>query len=197
MTNTSIRALAAVALSSSLAAGSLLAQGGQTVGRTPWGDPDLQGTYTNSDESGIAMQRPAEFAGKRLDQVTPADMERLIARRAEQARKTAQTIGGTAENDTGAGPSHWYENYNAKNSRAWMVSDETDGKVPPQTDEARRRAAERAAARKGRGPADSWEDRSLYDRCITRGVPGSMMPPSTATRTTSSRRPATSRSPTR
>jgi hypothetical protein len=28
----------------------------------------------------------------------------------------------------------------------------------------------------GRGPADSWEDRSLYDRCITRGVPGSMMP---------------------
>ena len=32
------------------------------------------------------------------------------------------------------------------------------------------------AARKGRGPADSWEDRSLYDRCITRGIPGSMMP---------------------
>ena len=28
----------------------------------------------------------------------------------------------------------------------------------------------------GRGPADSYDDRSLYDRCITRGVPGSMMP---------------------
>jgi len=26
------------------------------------------------------------------------------------------------------------------------------------------------------GPADSYTDRSLYDRCITRGVPGSMMP---------------------
>ena len=26
---------------------------------TPWGDPDLQGTYTNSDESGTPMARPA------------------------------------------------------------------------------------------------------------------------------------------
>jgi hypothetical protein len=36
----------------------------------------------------------------------------------------------------------------------------------------------RAAARKasGRGPADSYTDRSLYDRCISRGLPGSMMP---------------------
>jgi hypothetical protein len=38
------------------------------------------------------------------------------------------------------------------------------------------RAAARAAARKGRGPSDSYTDRSLYDRCITRGLPGSMMP---------------------
>ena len=42
--------------------------------RTPWGDPDLQGTYTNSNESGIPMERPAEFAGKRLEEVTPADL---------------------------------------------------------------------------------------------------------------------------
>jgi len=33
--------------------------------RTPWGDPDLQGTYTNSNESGISMEKPSEFAGKR------------------------------------------------------------------------------------------------------------------------------------
>jgi hypothetical protein len=71
---------------------------------------------------------------------------------------------------------HWFENYNAVNSRAWLVVDPPDGKVPPQTPEAQQRAAARQAARKGRGPADSWEDRSLYDRCITRGIPGSMMP---------------------
>ena len=38
------------------------------------------------------------------------------------------------------------------------------------------RDAARARARSARGPADSAEDRSLYDRCITRGIPGSMMP---------------------
>jgi hypothetical protein len=71
---------------------------------------------------------------------------------------------------------HWFENYFAANSRAWLVSDPPDGKVPPVTEEGRQRTAARTAARQGRGPADSWLDRSLYDRCITRGVPGSMMP---------------------
>ena len=71
---------------------------------------------------------------------------------------------------------HWFENYYAANSRAWLVSDPADGKVPPQTAEAQQRRPRAQAARKGRGPADSWEDRSLYDRCITRGIPGSMMP---------------------
>jgi hypothetical protein len=71
---------------------------------------------------------------------------------------------------------HWFENYYAANSRPWLVTEPADGKVPQQTAEARQRQTARQAARKGRGPADSWEDRSLYDRCITRGIPGSMMP---------------------
>src|SRR5688572_33383563 len=83
--------------------------------RTPWGDPDLQGTYTNTSESGIPMERPAEFAGRRVEDVTPAELARLIADRRARAEKTAITIGGTEDNDTGAGPSHWYENYNATN----------------------------------------------------------------------------------
>src|SRR5262245_8240209 len=61
----------------------------QAVPRTAWGDPDLQGTYTNSNESGIPMQRPAEFAGKQLNEVTPAEMARLIQQRREQTQRTA------------------------------------------------------------------------------------------------------------
>jgi hypothetical protein len=153
----------------------------QTVPRTPWGDPDLQGTYTNSNESGIPMERPAEFAGKRLDEVRPADLARLMAQRAEQVRKTAAVIGGTTDNDTGAGPPHWYENYNPANSRAWMISDPPDGRMPAQTDDAKRRAAAVRAERRGGdgyyvGPFDKPSDLSLYVRCITRGLPGSMMP---------------------
>ena len=56
------------------------------------------------------------------------------------------------------------------------MSDPPDGKVPALTAEAQQRNAARARERAARGPADSPEDRSLYDRCITRGIPGSMMP---------------------
>src|SRR5215510_9949697 len=45
--------------------------------RTPWGDPDLQGVYTNSNESGIPMSRPPELAGKNPEDVTPQEMARL------------------------------------------------------------------------------------------------------------------------
>jgi hypothetical protein len=151
------------------------------IPRTPWGDPDLQGTYTNSSESGIPMQRPPQLAGRRLEDVTPQELDQLIAERAVRAELTAQTIGGTADNDTGAGPPHWYENYNARNSRAWMISDPPDGQIPATTEEARQRAAAVRAARRGGdgyyvGPFDSARDFTLYVRCITRGVPGSMMP---------------------
>src|SRR5436305_13191543 len=65
------------------------------VARTPWGDPDLQGTYTNSNESGIPMQRPVEFAGKSLDQITPAELARVMQQRHAQTERTAAVIGGT------------------------------------------------------------------------------------------------------
>ena len=59
--------------------------------RTPWGDPDLQGTYTNGNESGIPMARPAEFAGKRPEDVTPAEVARLAQERASRIEKTAHS----------------------------------------------------------------------------------------------------------
>jgi hypothetical protein len=149
--------------------------------RTPWGDPDLQGIYNNSNESGTSMQRPPEFAGRKLQDVTPEEMARLAKDRAARIEKVAENIGATEENPTGAGPTHWYENYNPKNSRAWMISDPPDGQTPALTEDAKKRAAAVRAARRGgdgynKGPFDGPEDFTLYVRCITRGVPGSMMP---------------------
>jgi hypothetical protein len=141
--------------------------------RTPWGDPDIAGVFTNSDESGIPFERPAEFEGRRVQDITPAELAKLVQARQEQ---TIERTPGLSEFPGATSPMHWFENYYAVNSRPWLVIDPPDGKVPPQTAEATKRAADRQAARKGRGPADSWEDRSLYDRCITRGIPGSMMP---------------------
>jgi hypothetical protein len=145
--------------------------------RTPWGDPDIQGNWTNVDENGIPLERPGDFAGKQLEEVDDSELAELVKARNEASVARAPGIGGR---DTGAGPVHWYEHYDARNSRAWMVVDPPDGRIPEQTPAARARVAARNAARGGGGGrgggADSWLDRSYYDRCITRGFPGSMMP---------------------
>jgi len=143
--------------------------------RTPWGDPDLQGIYTNKDESGIPFERPGQFDGKTIADVGDQELAELVAERAKAALDRAPGIGGA---DTGAGPTHWYENYNAKNSRPWMLVDPPDGRIPALTPEGQARA--RAVAARGTsfggGPFNGPESFSLYDRCITRGIPGSMMP---------------------
>ena len=144
-----------------------------TPPKTSWGDPDLQGTYTDKDENGIPMEKPSQFAGKSLEEVDDSELADIVRERAQRAAASAGGIGGA---DTGAGPVHWYEHYDAKNSRAWLVVDPADGRIPDQVPAVAQRNAARAAARGARGPADSYEDRSLYDQCITRGIVGSMLP---------------------
>jgi hypothetical protein len=141
--------------------------------KTAWGDPQISGAYTNSDESGIPFERPTQFEGKRLEDIKPEELASIVKQRQEQTVERAPTL-STFPGATS--PLHWFENYQAANSRAWLVTDPPDGHVPPTTPETQVRATARARERAGRGPADSAEDRSLYDRCITRGIPGSMMP---------------------
>ena len=78
--------------------------------------------------------------------------------------------------EVGSGPPHWYENLAAKSRRSSLIIDPPDGRLPALTDEAKQRFAAADAVRKSRGPSDSWEDRSLWDRCITVGLPAVMVP---------------------
>jgi len=146
--------------------------------KTPWGDPDIQGGYSNKDENGVPFERPGSLAGKQVGAFDASELEELSASRDAGRLEAARGIGGR---ETGAGPIHWYEHYGAKNSRAWMVIDPPDGLIPSQTPAARARLEAQARGRGAGsfgegGKADSYTDRSFYDRCITRGLPGSMMP---------------------
>jgi hypothetical protein len=152
-----------------------------TPPRTPWGDPDLQGNYTNKYEQGTPFERPAEFEGRTLDQIKGDELARLVKERADEVLLNSPFTGGDPVAGNFGGAPAFYDRFEAdRGSRLWLVVDPADGKIPAMTPEGQKssaaRAAARAAARKGRGTADSYTDRSLYDRCITRGLPGSMMP---------------------
>jgi len=57
-----------------------------------------------------------------------------------------------------------------------LIVDPPNGRIPEYTQAAGERAAAAAKLREGRGPADSWTDRSLTERCITWGMPQGMLP---------------------
>jgi hypothetical protein len=152
-----------------------------TPPRTPWGDPDLQGNYTNKYEQGTPFERPAEFEGRTLDQIKGNELAQLVKERADELLLNSPFTGGDPVAGNFGGAPAFYDRFEAsRGSRPWFVVDPPDGRIPQMSPEGQKesaaRAAARAAARKGRGPSDSYTDRSLYDRCITRGLPGSMMP---------------------
>jgi len=149
-----------------------------TPPKTPWGDPDLQGFYTNKYEQGTPFEKPAEFEGKTLADVQGGDLKAAIERRQKQAIDRAPFLSG---DPTGAiaGPMEFRDIYEiTKASRPWFVTDDTDGKIPPLTPEASARIAARrpTGSSFSNGVYDSYESLSLYDRCITRGYPNSLLP---------------------
>ena len=152
-----------------------------TPPRTPWGDPDLQGNYSNKYEQGTPFERPAEFEGRSLEQIKGDELAQLVKERADELLLNSPFTGGDPVAGNFGGAPAFYDRFEAsRGSRPWFVVDPADGRIPQMSAEGQKasaaRVAARAAARKGRGPSDSYTDRSLYDRCITRGLPGSMMP---------------------
>src|SRR6476646_6091196 len=95
--------------------------------RTPWGDPDLQGNYTNRCENGTPLERPKEFEGRALDDVKGEELARIKAATQERTINNFQ------------GPIHapdnwWQDALNLKRgSQAWLVVDPPDGRIPPLT----------------------------------------------------------------
>lgn len=136
--------------------------------RTPWGDPDLQGVWNTDNNFSVPLERPPEFADKEF--LDGTDLEQALASRARLIEAIA--TGG----EVGAGPEHWYENLNARSQRSSLIIDPPNGRLPAFVPEYRVRVAAADDARKGRGPADSYVDRSLWDRCITVGLPFVMFP---------------------
>jgi hypothetical protein len=165
-------ALVIASLSPAVVAGQAKKAGPIKTPRTSWGDPDFQGNYTNLYEAGTPLERPDQFSGRKLNEIT---IDELKAFKHSIQENTIQRFETPFD-----APSNWWQvAFRLDDSaQAWLITDPEDGRIPPLTPDAQQRDAARVRARQtsGRGAADSYEERSLYDRCITRGFPTSGMP---------------------
>ncbi len=127
--------------------------------RTPWGHPDLQGTWSYA--SLTPLQRPASL-GER-EHYTPEE----AAQRNIEVTLDQEPPPGSV----GSYNALWFDRGRVSpDLRTSLITAPPEGRLPlrPETVE------EQAAARAYRAahPADSWLDRSNWDRCITyHGVP--------------------------
>jgi hypothetical protein len=116
--------------------------------------------------------------------VTRAELAAVLTKREQQVLSRGE----------GVGPLQFRDALDVtKGSRPWLIVDPPDGKIPAMTSEALRRFGPPDASqdstingvlnqRRERFGSftpvrlDSHEDFTLWERCITRGVPGAMMP---------------------
>ena len=139
----------------SLLTGTTAAQTTPPELHTPWGHPDLQGTWSYATVT--PLQRPAALGDK--THYTPEE--------AEQARLRAEAESADIPGD----PIGWYDKGDVTpDLRTSLIIDPPDGRLPL-TDFARQQQAELNAWREAHLAA-SWLDRTAWDRCITyHGVP--------------------------
>jgi hypothetical protein len=155
-----------------------------TAPRTLWGDPDLQGIWTNENTS-TPMERPERFGNREFyTDAEVAELEKQAMARYERAVAEADPAGPRSRSDIARTKGTFEEGiFGAEYNNVWMeqprkpgplrwrrtslVVDPPDGRIPPVTPDAIKRLEAREEGRKGRGEADSWEDRNLNERCMT------------------------------
>ena len=135
--------------------------------QTPWGDPDLQGTWNNI--TGTPLERPAELAGKEFfTQEEAVQFAEQTLRRVDRDRRD-----GEIETDVGRAYNEFWSDRATKyltqlNTRTSLIVDPQDGQLPALTSLGQARVDARRDARELN---DTWVDRNLWERCLTRGVP--------------------------
>ena len=156
------------------------ATNGYRAPRTSWGDPDLEGKWPGTHMVGVPVQR-AESLGTRnvLTDEEFAQRESQSERQRDQDNadfdlaNAANTPGGAVGGPVSP-PPHWLERGDPQR-QASLIVDPPNGRMPALTPKAEQRETQLREHRQ-QHPADSYADRSLYDRCITRGLAGSFLP---------------------
>jgi hypothetical protein len=143
--------------------------------KTPWGEPDLRGTYTSDNSIGVPFERPAQFGDRPM--LTDAEFAaRDKANDAQIAKDNDERPESAFEQDEAANnaPRHWLERGTKLSHASSLVIDPPNGRLPPLTPDGQRRQAQNRLRFFRQDEAAEFH--SYYDRCITRGVVGSILP---------------------
>jgi len=159
-------ALLLFALSTTVAA-----QTGYSPVRTPWGHPDIQGVWNFATPT--PLERPAALG----DKAVYTDEEFRAFER--EAAPLTQGAGGDRDQrnanpviDVELAYNEAWSERGQPLRRTSLITDPPDGRIPLRADVQGRLRAAPSQAEQGRRGSDSWLDRSLWERCITRsGLP--------------------------
>ena len=143
--------------------------------RTPDGQPDLQGIWTNA--SLTPLQRPAELSDKQFftqEEAAAYEKQRILQTDVDRIEGER----GPADLARRAYNSFWFDRgtHVVKTRRTSLIIDPPDGKIPPLTPEAQKRS-ETFRAQQAQHPSDGPQDRLLTERCILFGAAGPPMLP--------------------
>jgi hypothetical protein len=141
--------------------------GGWTAPRTPWGDPDLRGMWPLESISGTPFQRPPRYG----DRLLLTDEE--YAERVEQQNVRAGQA--DAEEEAGKlGGGQWFEWDAAPLRQTSLIVEPANGRIPPMTEKGQAIAANMKSS--WSQEVFEWlDDFNALDRCITRGMPATMI----------------------
>jgi len=158
---------AAQTVSGEKGAGTSTAKAAAKKWRTPWGDPDVQGAWSNATTT--PLERPAKYAGREF--LTSAERDALDTDTAIATDKRAKR--NTADDVNGAYNGAWWER-GRSDGRTSLIYDPPEGRIPSRTPDGQRRQAEAARLDKsaenfsGNGVYAGPEDFEQYTRCIIR-----------------------------
>ncbi len=103
--------------------------------KTAWGDPDLQGIWT--DDYQTPLQRPAKYANKA--EFTDEERAELDRQRASILRRNQRVEVGT-ERDVAGAYNAVFQSIKHTGKRTSLIVDPPDGRIPPVTPAAKQRA---------------------------------------------------------
>jgi len=137
--------------------------------KTPWGDPDLQGVWPSQNMIGTPVERDRKLG------------TRAVLNDEEYAKRVAQQkrgdFSGTLRPEGKFSIAGGWADSGRANRQASLVVEPADGRIPALTAEAEvREAARKKHWQQKHDSPDTWMDLTTWDRCITLGPVGSVLP---------------------